>query len=235
MVKNKLTKQAFLSLEENHTFKDGRKLLVEYDAGNIAKQIVEQQFVDKEIDDSNIFFECILQRADAENRNGRIYPYDVLQKQMEKYAVAIKEKRALGERDHPESQQISLINVSHMITDYRWEGKELIGKLKLFTSKAYHTNGNVDTPGDSIANMIRHGAIVGISSRGVGSLKKINGKNVVQDDFELVGFDIVASPSTYGAYLHPLREDFTNKDQTKGDLVKESTVFEKKLKNFLLK
>ena len=108
---------------------------------------------------------------------------------------------SLSELNHPESSLIDLDRVSHIITDIWWDGPVLLGKLKLLTSPGFHERGVVSTKGDLAANYLRQGVTLGISSRGVGSLKKVGEQNEVQDDFELICFDLVSSPSTPGAYL----------------------------------
>jgi hypothetical protein len=113
----------------------------------------------------------------------------------------IQKGTALSELNHPESSLIDLDRVSHAITDIWWEGPVLLGKLKLLTSPGFHERGIVSTKGDLAANYLRQGVTLGISSRGVGSLKKVGEQNEVQDDFELICFDLVSSPSTPGAYL----------------------------------
>jgi hypothetical protein len=114
---------------------------------------------------------------------------------------------ALSELNHPESSLIDLDRASHMITEVWWEGPVLMGKLRLLTSPGFHERGIVSTKGDMAANYLRQGVTLGISSRGVGSLKKIGDQNEVQDDFELICFDLVSSPSTPGAYLFLNAED----------------------------
>ena len=109
--------------------------------------------------------------------------------------------------NHPESSLIDLDRVSHAITDIWWEGPVLLGKLRLLTSPGFHERGIVSTKGDLAANYLRQGVTLGISSRGVGSLKKVGEQNEVQDDFELICFDLVSSPSTPGAYLFTNPED----------------------------
>jgi hypothetical protein len=114
---------------------------------------------------------------------------------------------SLSELNHPESSLIDLDRVSHIITEVWWEGNTLMGKLKLLTSPGFHERGIVSTKGDMAANYLRQGVTLGISSRGVGSLKKVGEQNEVQDDFELICFDLVSSPSTPGAYLFLNKED----------------------------
>jgi hypothetical protein len=117
---------------------------------------------------------------------------------------------ALSELNHPESSLIDLDRVSHAINEIWWDGHILMGKLKLLTSPGFHERGIVSTKGDQAANLLRQGVTLGISSRGVGSLKKIGEQNEVQDDFELICFDLVSSPSTPGAYLFTDVKDRNN-------------------------
>lgn len=135
---------------------------------------------------------CILQKANTLNRNGRVYPFDILKREVTKYQELVSDRTAMGELDHPDSAVISLSNVSHLVTEMFWKGEVLHGKIQI-----------VDTPaGDTVKGLLKSGVKLGISSRGVGSVKKNReGQDVVQEDFELIGFDIVSSPSTPGAYL----------------------------------
>lgn len=133
----------------------------------------------------------ILQKANTENRNGRVYPLDILKREADKYMEAVNEKRATGELDHPDSAVVSLMNVSHMVTEMWWEGDTLMGRVQI-----------LETPsGNILKGLLKSGVMLGISSRGVGSVKSKNGLDVVQEDFELIAFDFVSSPSTPGAYL----------------------------------
>jgi hypothetical protein len=122
----------------------------------------------------------------------------------------IQKGTSLSELNHPESSLIDLDRVSHIITDVWWDGIILMGKLKLLTSPGFHERGIVSTKGDQAANLLRQGVTLGISSRGVGSLKKVGDRNEVQDDFELICFDLVSSPSTPGAYLFTDPEERKN-------------------------
>jgi hypothetical protein len=184
----------------------GKGLLVEYDAGYISP--VEQRNADliREskgmLDHSKPFeFYAVLQKYNTPNRNGRIYPEKVLKREADNYKKMISKGIALSELNHPESSLVDLDRVSHSITDIWWEGPVLMGKLKLLTSPGFHERGIVSTKGDQAANLLRQGVTLGISSRGVGSLKKVGEQNEVQEDFELICFDLVWSPSTPGAYL----------------------------------
>jgi len=152
-------------------------------------------------------FFAVLQKFNTPNRNGRFYPENILKREAEKYKKTIQKGLSTSELNHPESSLIDLDRVSHLITDIWWEGNVLMGKLKLLTSPGFHESGIVSTKGDIAANLMRQGVTMGVSSRGVGSLKKIGERNEVQDDFELICFDLVSSPSTPGAYLFPNAED----------------------------
>jgi hypothetical protein len=184
----------------------GRGILVEYDAGYIDPNERRNLSMIREnrdmLDHSKPFeFYAVLQKYDTPNRNGRIYPEKILKRESENYKKMIQKGTALSELNHPESSLIDLDRVSHAITEIWWEGPVLLGKLKLLTSPGFHERGIVSTKGDLAANYLRQGVTLGISSRGVGSLKKVGEQNEVQEDFELICFDLVSSPSTPGAYL----------------------------------
>jgi len=184
----------------------GKGILIEWDAGYVSPSEFKNDVVLREsknlTDYSKPFeFYAVLQKYDTPNRNGRIYPEAILKRESENYKKAIAKGTALSELNHPESSLIDLDRVSHMITDIWWDGHILMGKLKLLTSPGFHERGVVTTKGDIAANLLRQGVTLGISSRGVGSLKKVGEKNEVQPDFELICFDLVSSPSTPGAYL----------------------------------
>lgn len=147
-----------------------------------------------------------LQRADAKNGNGRVYPKRTLQREVENYKKLVQEKRALGELDHPDSSVIELKNASHIVTQIDMRGDEVIGKLRL-----------LDTPAGRIAkDLIKGGVKLGVSSRGLGSTKEQSGVTMVQDDFQLICFDLVSEPSTTGAFLfkeHKEPNIFTKSDK----------------------
>ena len=133
-----------------------------------------------------------LQESEVKNGNGRVYPKEVLQREVEKYVEGpIKSNTAMGELDHPESSIVNLNNVSHNIKRVWWEGNDLMGELEL-----------LNTPSGKIAQeIISAGIPLGISSRGMGSVKQIGETVEVQDDFELLCWDLVSVPSTPGAYM----------------------------------
>ena len=136
-----------------------------------------------------------------------VYPEKILKREADNYKKMIDKGIALSELNHPESSLIDLDRVSHVIDEIWWDGHILMGKLKLLTSPGFHERGIVSTKGDQAANLLRQGVTLGISSRGVGSLKKMGEQNEVQDDFELICFDLVSSPSTPGAYLFSNLDD----------------------------
>jgi hypothetical protein len=190
----------------------GRGILVEYDAGYIDPNERRNLSMIREnrdmLDHSKPFeFYAVLQKYNTPNRNGRIYPEKILKREADNYKKIINKGTSLSELNHPESSLIDLDRVSHMITEIWWDGPVLLGKLKLLTSPGFHERGVVSTKGDLAANYLRQGVTLGISSRGVGSLKKVGEQNEVQDDFELICFDLVSSPSTPGAYLFTDRND----------------------------
>lgn len=181
----------------------GKGILIEYDAGFISpkenKSIISEM---KGIDFSeDIILYAVLQKYDTPNKNGRIYPERLLKREMEKYQEIIGKGSALNELNHPSSSLIDLDRVSHTITETWWDGKILMGKIKLLLSPGWKKSGIVSTKGDQAAMLLMNGVTLGISSRGVGSLKSVKGQNIVQEDFELVCFDLVSSPSTPGAYV----------------------------------
>lgn len=205
----------------------GKGILIEMDAGYVSPTETRNSEIIKEskdmLDHSKPFeFYAVLQKYNTPNRNGRIYPEKILKREAENYKKMIEKGVSLSELNHPESSLIDLDRVSHIITEVWWEGNVLMGKLKLLTSPGFHERGIVSTKGDMAANYLRQGVTLGISSRGVGSLKKVGEQNEVQDDFELICFDLVSSPSTPGAYL------FSNPNEK--DLYDENLEEEKQMR-----
>ena len=137
----------------------------------------------------------ILQRKNIKNQNGRVYPDDVLVREVDKYSrTFVAERRALGECDHPESSVVNLKSVSHNVIEMHWQGDDLVGTVEILTTP----NGNI------LRELFRNGIKLGISSRGLGTLKKISeNSSIVGDDFELIAFDFVSNPSTQGAFMSP--------------------------------
>lgn len=139
----------------------------------------------------------VLQRAGAPNQNKRRYPKEILQRECKKYEQLIKERRALGELDHPDSPVINLKNVSHNIVEIYWEGDDVWGVVEILSTPS----------GNILKELLKNNIRLGISSRGLGSVKDMNdGTVVVQEDFELLGWDFVSNPSTHGAFMAPMNE-----------------------------
>jgi len=177
--------------------------LIEYDAGYISyddnKTYINEM---KDFDyTQDLILYAVLQKYDTPNKNGRIYPETLLKREVEKYQSIIKKGGALNELNHPTSSLIDLDRVSHSILETWWDGKILMGKIKIYLTPGWKKMGIVSTKGDQAAYLLMNGATLGISSRGVGSLKNVKGQNIVQEDYEIVCFDLVSSPSTPGAYI----------------------------------
>ena len=190
----------------------GKGILVEWDAGIINpneyrnSQVIKESYGQLDYSKPFVFY-ATLQKYGVPNRNGRIYPKKILEREAEKYKEMINRGMSISELNHPESSLIDLDRVAHLITDVWWEDNVLMGKIKLLTSPGFHERGIISSKGDVAANMMRQGVTMGVSSRGVGSLVKKGEQNEVQDDFELICFDLVSSPSTPGAYLYLNKED----------------------------
>jgi len=149
----------------------------------------------------NPLVEGILATAEVKNGNGRYYSKELWEREINKYMDVVSENRATGELDHPESTIINLKNVSHIIREIRWEGDKVIGKIEILPT----TSGNI------LKALIENGVTVGVSSRGMGSLKEMNeGTLEVQDDFELLCWDFVSTPSNPGSYMQLVREGKEN-------------------------
>jgi hypothetical protein len=171
----------------------GQKLLREYYElceGGVCQDLLtedEKRFVS----DGGMVLSGKLQQADTENGNGRIYPYNVLAREVKNYEKLVRESRALGELDHPDDSVINLKNASHLITSIWMEGESVMGKAKV-----------LDTPsGKVLKSLVEAGVTLGISSRGMGSVENKNGKTYVQEDFQLICFDFVSEPSTPEAFM----------------------------------
>jgi len=152
---------------------------------------------DKEDGKKNHFIEGIFMQAETKNRNGRVYPKSILMKEVKRYAKEyVKGNRAMGELGHPEGPSLNLERVSHIIHQLKEDGNNVWGRAKV-----------LDTPyGNIVKNLMDEGAKLGVSSRGMGSLKQKNGVNEVQEDFMLAAVDIVADPSAPDAYVNGIME-----------------------------
>lgn len=222
----------------------GTGVLIEHDAGYISPDEPRNQaFINeiKKLDTGKIALAeplivyVILQKYGVLNRNGRVYSEQLLKRQNELYQTAIKERAAIGELDHPESSIIAGDRISHNIIETWWEGNTLMGKMEILMSPGFINYGIVSTKGDEVANLLRHRIKIGVSSRGVGSLKEgRNGEQIVQDDFELICWDIVTAPSTPDAWIFKNDGEarhFAENVEEKKNIVSESLT--DKLSNFL--
>ena len=153
----------------------------------------------------NPLVEGILATAEVKNGNGRYYPKDLWEREIDKYMSCVKENRATGELDHPDSSIISLKNVSHIIRDIQWNGDKVIGKIVILPT----VSGNI------LKALIDNNVMVGVSSRGMGSLKPLGeGTMEVQDDFELLCWDFVSTPSNPGSYMNLVKEGIEHKQSS---------------------
>ena len=143
--------------------------------------------------DGIVTMKGVIQKAQQPNANNRIYPRPILEREDAKYQELIKERRSLGELDHPDSPIVQLENVSHLLTETKWDGDDLVGTVEV-----------LDTPkGQILEKLINRDIKLGISSRGLGSTSRTNeGYDMVEDDFSLVCYDKVSNPSTSGAYMN---------------------------------
>ena len=170
-----------------------KKLLIETHAIKVSpSQLTEN--VNKE--NGNLMVEGILATAEVKNGNGRYYKKELWDREMEKYDQLVKERRSMGELDPPESTVINLKNVSHLVTDYGWDGDQLMGKIEILPTPS----------GNILKELIRNGVTVGVSSRGMGSLEQNGSVMEVQDDFELLCWDFVSTPSNPGSFMSVLQE-----------------------------
>ena len=181
-------------------------------AGGICQDHLTESEKKMVNEDGTVFLTGIIQAADMKNGNGRIYPRKILMREVENYQKIINENRALGELDHPEDSVINLRNVSHMVTKCWWDGQNVMGKVKV-----------LDTPsGNILKSLANSGVSLGISSRGMGSVTEGQEGTIVEDDFQLICFDIVSEPSTTNAYLNlseSQQRDMRNKVWTKADRI----------------
>jgi len=187
-----------------------KKLLREYYElceGGICQDLLteeEKRFVK----DGGMIISGKLQEAERPNGNQRVYPIKTLQREVVSYQKLVKERRALGELDHPDDSVINLKNASHLITNVWWEGNAVMGKAQV-----------LDTPsGNVLKSLVNSGVSLGISSRGLGSVTESNGSTLVEDDFQLICFDIVSEPSTPGAYM-ALQEGIEKQIFSKADRI----------------
>ena len=210
--------------------------LIEHDAGYISPDEPRNQpFINemKKLDNGSkmaivepLIVYVVLQKYGILNRNGRIYPESILKEQNKIYQQAIRERSAVGELDHPESSVIASDRISHNITETWWEGHTLMGKMEIIMSPGFINLGIISCKGDDVANLLRNRIKIGVSSRGVGSLKESrNGEQIVQDDFEIICWDVVTAPSTPGAWIARSAEElrpYVENTEKKLPIIKEN-------------
>ena len=170
------------------------QLLTNYQSFNFSPQQISEAISQN---NGSLIVSGILQKWDEKNANGRIYPKDILLREVAKYRQRIKENRSTGELDHPDDPMISLSNVSHRVLDVWTKDNGVYGKVEVLNTPS----------GNILRELFKAGISLGISSRGLGSLKKIDESTTqVQEDFDLICFDFVSDPSTLGAFLQPINE-----------------------------
>ena len=179
-----------------------KQLIVDYLPFEIKQEQITESMKEN---DGKLVVRGVLQRAEAKNQNGRIYPKEVLVREAKKYHKEfIKQSRAMGEIDHPESSVVNLTNVSHNIKEMHWEGDNLLGTVEVLRTPS----------GNILTELFKSGIKLGISSRGMGSVETVSEggeqSQEVQPDFELIAFDFVSNPSTHGAFMYPMSEGVTN-------------------------
>ena len=184
-----------------------KQLIVDYMPFEVTPQQINESITEN---DGRLIVKGTLQRANAKNQNGRVYPKETLMREADNYAkVQIKERRALGELDHPDSSVVNLNNVSHNVLEMHWANDDLVGTVEVLGTPA----------GNILKELFKSGIKLGISSRGLGSVEELGESDekgeptvAVQPDFELIAFDFVSNPSTHGAFLSPIREGVENSD-----------------------
>ena len=174
-----------------------KKLLQEYfelcPDGQCVIDILSESERKRVVNEGAIYLVGVCQKSGTKNGNGRIYQKPTLEREVEAYQKAVKERRSLGELDHPDESVVNLKNASHLISKMWWDDDNVMGKVEV-----------LDTPsGRILKDLIKAGVKLGISSRGLGTVKEANGVTMVEDDFQLICFDIVSEPSTPGAYMKP--------------------------------
>jgi len=180
-----------------------KQLLVDVRPFDISRKKINESIKEN---DGRLVVKGVLQRAESKNQNGRVYPREVLLKEVAKYLEnQVTERRALGELDHPESSVVNLNNASHNIVEMHWDGDDLLGTVEVLSTPA----------GNILKELFKSGIKLGISSRGLGSVEPIQEDEKdegeedtveVQPDFELIAFDFVSNPSTHGAFMRPVNE-----------------------------
>lgn len=179
-----------------------KKLLIEYTPFKISPQKINESIANN---NGRLIVTGVIQRANVPNQNSRIYPKDILEREVARYiSEEIAQNRALGELDHPEDSVVNLRNVSHNIIDIKWNGDDVIGTIEILTTPS----------GNILRELLKNGITVGISSRGMGSVKQLYEDTVeVDTDFSLLCWDFVSNPSTHGAFMKPMNESINTNNR----------------------
>ena len=210
-----------------------KKLLTEYfelcPEGRCPVDVLSES-EKKNILDGAVYLVGIIQKAGTKNGNGRVYRKETLEREIDNYQNSIRERRSLGELDHPDDSVVNLKNASHLVTKTWWQDNNVMGKIEV-----------LDTPsGKILKDLVKANIKLGISSRGLGSVREVNGDTMVEDDFQLSCFDIVSEPSTPGAYMKPqsnieLQGDeinlYLNENKEKTKLTKINNILDDILKD----
>ena len=170
-----------------------KQLLIDYTLFNVTPELISES---QKSNGGKVIVSGVLQRAEAQNQNGRVYPKNILEREVEKYLNReVAERRALGELDHPDSNVVNLKNVSHNIRNVWWSGDDVMGEVEILPTPS----------GNILKELLKSGVTIGISSRGMGSVRQMSESHcvMVQDDFELICWDFVSNPSTHGAFMRP--------------------------------
>lgn len=175
-----------------------KQLIVDYIPFRVTPQQIQESLQEN---NGRLIVKGVLQRAESKNQNGRVYPKPILEREIKKYsATNIAQRRALGELDHPDSSVVNLSNVSHNVLEVHWTNDDVMGTVEILNTPA----------GKILKELFEAGITLGISSRGLGSVKNLGENTVeVQDDFELIAWDFVSNPSTQGAFMSPVNESIS--------------------------
>jgi hypothetical protein len=218
----------------------GTGLLIEHD-GYVSLDMKENKLIKEAIEDFKeeaiplprpFVVSAVFQKYGIENANGRIYPENVLKREEQKYQQAIKERRAYGELNHPESSVIDLGRVCMNIVELHWVGRTLIGKIEFPISEGFRKYGVVSTLADMAAQWLVSGLKIGVSSRGLGTVSQLGGKVIVNDDYEIVCWDVVSQPSTPMAWIDMEEEGIKPYIEENIEVKKDNIIIEDKFSKF---
>lgn len=222
------------NLVEIRKGESGTGLLIEHD-GYISVDCGDNKKLFEDINsNTDDDFHCprhfivsaVFQKYGVENANGRIYPEHVLKKEVERYMELVREQRAIGELNHPSESVIDLSRVAMNIIELHWEGRTLVGKLELLTSPGFRKYGIISNQADQAANLLLSGIKIGVSSRGLGTVTNKMGVLYVSDDYEIVCWDVVSTPSTPGSWIMPNDEGLKPYVESKIEDSSKSKLFE---------